>query len=47
MFISQMYEDENGEVGFGHFYNGGEIEWFYLLKSIKELQLVIVYLLTG
>ena len=25
MFISQMYEDENGEVGFGHFYNGGEI----------------------
>ena len=25
MFISQMYSDENGEVGFGHFYNGGEI----------------------
>ena len=25
MFISQMYEDENGETGFGHFYNGGEI----------------------
>ena len=25
MFISQMYEDEDGEIGFGHFYNGGEI----------------------
>lgn len=26
MFISQMYEDEEGETGFGHFYNGGEIQ---------------------
>ena len=26
MFISQMYEDEDGEKGFGHFYNGGEIQ---------------------
>ena len=24
MFISQMYTDNNGEVGFGHFYNGGD-----------------------
>lgn len=23
MFVSEKYEDANGEVGFGHFYNGG------------------------
>ena len=24
MFIAEKFEDENGEVGFGHFYNGGD-----------------------
>ena len=24
MFVSEKYEDANGEVGFGHFYNGGD-----------------------
>lgn len=25
MFVAQLYTDENGEEGFGHFYNGGDI----------------------
>ena len=24
MFVAEKYEDGNGEIGFGHFYNGGE-----------------------
>ena len=24
MFVAQLYTDENDEVGFGHFYNGGD-----------------------
>lgn len=25
MFVAQLYTDENGEEGFGHFYNGGDL----------------------
>lgn len=25
MFVSELYEDANGEEGFGHFYNGGDL----------------------